>query len=251
MSLFFDTHCHLVTPPLVNQLESLLLPSLKDKFLTVGTVPSDWQATMQLADYFPQVYSALGLHPWFVHQNYLTDIRLLENILSSDNSITALGEIGLDFSSNHRGFRQQQLSAFEMQIGFAKKFNLPVSIHCYKAYNETLQLLKLTSINGFMHGFSGGLELAKQFIKLGFMIGVNSVILNRNARRYHQMVRGIGLAHLVIESDAPFVKDLTEYSPLLLLDKVAQKVADILECSVDEVVEQTRYNAQKILFKES
>ncbi|PLA73838.1 hypothetical protein CYQ88_08915 [Hydrogenovibrio sp. SC-1] len=249
MSRLFDTHCHLLAVQFnTDSGTSLILPSDID-FLSVGTEPKDWQNTLSLSKTYHQVSGAIGLHPWFVNDNYRLHLQSLEYLIVNNSTISAIGEIGLDFSSKFLPYKKQQLSVFEHQLRLAVQNDLPVSIHCYKAHNETLHLLNECAGFGFMHGFAGGSQMAKQFIKQGMLIGVNGVLLNPNARRYHQMVQEIGLASLVLETDAPYGKNLPASNPFDALLLIAEKVASLLSCSVDEVIDQTRYNAQQVLMR--
>jgi len=249
MSRLFDTHCHLVD--LSEDLKDQLTSHNTIQFLSVGTNPNDWQNTLKISDLYSSVHSAVGLHPWFVADNYLNDLSLLATILANASEIKAVGEIGLDFNKKYQAYYNEQLIAFEYQLKLANQLERPVSVHCYKAYNQALQLFKTIPSQGIMHGFMGCLELAKQFVKQGLYIGVNGIILNSNARRYHQMIKGIGLANLVLETDAPYGANLPSLFPFDVLPKIATQVATLLACSVEEVIDQTGYNASMILLKDS
>jgi len=248
MSYLFDTHCHLADPKfrysLANDLETAKQYSTLE-FLSVGTSPADWSDTLQLSNHFQHIHAALGLHPYFIDANHASYLSQLETLVSL-NSISAIGEIGLDFSKQVKADESLQMSVFTRQIEIAQSQNLPVSIHCLKAYNPMLKLLQQHPIEGVMHGFAGGSEMAAQFIAAGLYIGVNSVLLNRNARRYHEMIQHIGLERLVLESDAPFGMNLDSDSPLSSLRLVAAKTAELLNCSVDRVIEQTTLNAEQL-----
>lgn len=246
MSRLFDTHCHLTETDYSDPQLRYQLPSTIE-FLTVGTHPHDWQSIIQLSQSEVQVYGAIGLHPWFVDNEFEVNIELLSRMLDREDPISAIGEIGLDFSAKYRHTHNFQLQAFELQLVLATEHQLPVSIHCYKAHNEMLSLLKKIPCKGFMHGFTAGSQMAQEFIKLGLYIGVNGVILNKNARRYHQMVQEIGLSNLVLETDAPYGKNLPIGRPFDGLHQIAEMVSNLTGYSTDEVCAQTRYNAQKIL----
>lgn len=247
MSSLFDSHCHLAAVEFnEDSHQSLSLPS-EIQFLSVGTCPNDWQSTIDISQKYRQVYSAVGLHPWFISDDYCLHLQLLEQCLLHHPAISAIGEIGLDFSRPYRHYTKQQLSVFQHQLRLANQYEVPVSIHCYKAYNEMLTLIKENACTGFMHGFSGGSQMAKQFIKQGMAIGINGVVLYANARRYHQMIKEIGLSHLVLETDAPYGKNLPDNNPYGALLLIAEKVASLINCTVDEVIDQTRYNAQQVL----
>lgn len=249
MSCLFDTHCHLAAFEFNSDAPQPLSFPSEIQFLSVGTCPKDWQKTIDLAQHYSQVYGAIGLHPWFVSDEHNLHLRSLEHCLSINPTISAIGEIGLDFSKRYQHNKEQQLSVFKHQLRLANQYALPVSIHCYKAHNEMFNLIKESACTGFMHGFTGGSQMAKQFTKLGMVIGINGVVVNPNARRYHQMVQEIGLSNLVLETDAPYGQNLPETNLYDALELIANKVASLLNCSVDEVIDQTRYNAQQVLMR--
>lgn len=246
MSRLFDTHCHLTETEYSDPQLRYQLPT-SIEFLTVGTHPHDWQVILELIQSVPQVYGAIGLHPWFVDSEFDVNIQLLSQMLDKGFPISAIGEIGLDFSAKYHHTRDRQVQAFKQQLQLAGQYQLPVSIHCYKAHNEMLSLLKEIPCKGFMHGFAAGSQMAQEFMKLGLYIGVNGVILNHNARRYHQMIQDIGLSNLVLETDAPYGMNLPTDRPFDGLQLIAEKISNLTGYSTDEVCVQTRYNAQKIL----
>lgn len=251
MSYLFDTHCHLAAPrfkvSLANDLDAARKHTTLE-FISVGTSSADWSETLQLAKEFQPVHAALGLHPYFIDTDYNVQLSQLDSLVAS-NAISAIGEIGLDFSKDVAANEVVQMEVFTHQVQLAYSFGLPVSIHCLKAYNPMLKFLRNHPVEGVMHGFAGGFHMATQFIEAGLHIGVNSILLNENARRYHEMVQGIGLERLVLESDAPFGMNLDTDSPLSSLPLVAAKIAELLDCSVDSVIERTTYNAEQLFIR--
>ncbi|RUM91557.1 MAG: hypothetical protein DSZ27_05850 [Thiomicrospira sp.] len=251
MSYLFDTHCHLADPKfshsLADDLEIANNHSTSE-FLSVGSSTADWFDTLQLAKQFQSIHAALGLHPYFIESDYPSQLKQLELLIAS-NSVSAIGEIGLDFSKGVTANDSTQMLVFSQQIQLAQTYNLPVSVHCLKAYNPMLNFLKNHPVEGVMHGFAGGAQMAIQFIDAGLHIGINSVLLNQNARRYHELVQCIGLDRLVLESDAPFGMNLDSDAPLASLMKVAIKIAELLECPVQEVIEKTTANAENLFIR--
>lgn len=251
MSYLFDTHCHLADPKFSHSLAKDLEIAKNHstyEFLSVATSVADWNDTLHLSKQFQNIHAALGLHPYFIEADYTSQLDQLE-LLISNNTVSAIGEIGLDYSKDVTAKESVQMVVFSQQIKLAQTYNLPVSIHCLKAYNPMLNFLKNNPIDGVMHGFAGGAQMANQFINAGLHIGVNSVLLNQNARRYHEMVQCIGLEKLVLESDAPFGMNLISDEPLASLTKVAEKIAELLGCSIEEVIEQTTLNAEKLFIR--
>lgn len=251
MSGFFDTHCHLadISPHIASSDLTSFIQDASDSYLSVATQPNDWSITLQLAKTYPQVYAAIGLHPWFVTPDFASALQALNEHLKN-SEIKAIGEIGLDFVEVTSLQKASQRAVFEAQLMLAKEFGLPVSLHCRKAFNDMLLLLKQYGVPNVMHGFSGGAEMGKQFVASGSLLGVNGVILKPNARRYHETVKAIGLAHLVLETDAPNTKGLPVYAQLNQIHSIAQKVAELLNVSVEQVKEITYQNAVNLFVKD-
>ncbi|MCH4246925.1 MAG: TatD family hydrolase [Acinetobacter populi] len=155
----------------------------------------------------PQSYLAPGLHPFYIERHTTQHLLDLEQFLKQHPCI-AIGEIGLDsFIKEHKTpeVRALQADYFSEQLFFAQQFDKPVLLHIRKSHGETLQILKQHKFKngGIAHAFSGGVEEAKAFIKLGFKIGVTGQITNPNAKRLHEVVKSVSVDDLVLETDCP------------------------------------------------
>lgn len=155
----------------------------------------------------PQAYLAPGLHPFYIEQHQPQHLLHLEQLLKTHSCI-AIGEIGLDtFLKQHRQpeIYQKQKDFFAMQLELAQQFNRPVLLHIRKAHADVLNILKAHHFKqgGIAHAFSGGIEEAKAFIKMGFKLGITGQITNPNAKKLHRVVQEVGVAHVVIETDCP------------------------------------------------
>lgn len=238
---YFDTHAHLTECPIDRRLFDSHV-----QCLSVATQPSDWQATLDLAKPSPTIYPALGLHPWFLLPNSIeTDLVHLRQLVSYNRvEIKAIGEIGLDFYPNILASKALQLDALNQQLALASQYQLPVSLHCRKAYNELYQVLKPYSLKGVLHGFASSPQMARQFSALDYKIGLGPILLNPKAHRYHQLARELPLECLVLESDAPFYQLNMAWPDIILA--VAQKIAELRRISLQQILDTTRKNAQEI-----
>lgn len=158
-------------------------------------------------DHAPKSYLAPGLHPFYIEQHQDSHLQDLEQILQSEACV-AIGEIGLDtFLPQHKQPQAlaRQRRFFAAQLELASRHQKPVLLHIRKAHAEALQMLKAQrfALGGIAHAFSGGVEEAKAFVKLGFKIGVTGQITNPNAKKLHAAVQALGAAHLVLETDCP------------------------------------------------
>ena len=212
----FDTHTHFDVPDFDEDREKLayqaklvgveglvLIGFLHERF-------TDLIRTHQFLNQLqnvPKSYLAPGLHPFYIEQHQFKYLDDLEQILKTQDCV-AVGEIGLDtFLKQHKKAEilQKQKDFFAAQIELAHQFNKPILLHIRKAHADTLSILKQQQFKngGIAHAFSGGIEEAKAFIKLGFKIGVTGQITNSNAKKLIAVVQEVGAEHLVLETDCP------------------------------------------------
>lgn len=181
----------------------ILIGFTHDRFTTLMST----QYQLNQLEHAPQSYLAPGLHPFYIEQHEEQHLVDLENILKVQDCV-AIGEIGLDtFLKAHKQPEMfaKQKHFFSAQITLAQQFDLPILLHIRKAHAETLALLKQHhyTLGGIAHAFSGGVEEAKAFIKLGFKLGVTGQITNPQAKKLHSVVQAVGMEHLVLETDCP------------------------------------------------
>ena len=155
-----------------------------------------------------------------------------------------VGEIGLDYHYT-KDNREAQIALFEQQLALAEKNNLPVVIHSRDATEDTINTLKKYKVKGVIHCFSGSLEVAEIYIRMGFKLGFGGVVTFSNSNLY-KVVEKIGLPNIVLETDSPYLapvpyrgkQNSSKYVPV-----IAQKIADILGLSLEEVASVTTSNA--------
>jgi TatD DNase family protein len=194
----------------------------------------------------------MGLHPCNVKKNFEKDLYEVEDWLKR-RKFAAIGEMGTDLYWDKTFFPQQQ-EAFKIQVNFAKKYNLPIVIHCRNSFRETMDLLREIrhgSLSGIFHCFSGNAEEAKEVIEIGFYLGIGGVATFKNGG-LDKILPDIDLKHIVLETDCPYLAPVPHrgkrnepaYIPL-----IAERVAEIKKITVDEVAAATTANSLKI-FKE-
>ena len=212
----FDTHTHFDVADFDHDREMLAYQAKVagvEKLILIGFVQERFPELLRTQHFLnqlkdaPQSLLAPGLHPFYIEQHSLSHIDDLHDILQSEDCV-AIGEIGLDtFLKHHKqpDLLQMQLDYFSAQIALAEQFQKPILLHIRKSHAEALAILKRHRFEygGIAHAFSGGIEEAKAFIKLGFKIGVTGQITNPNAKKLHQVVQAIGAEHLVLETDCP------------------------------------------------
>lgn len=204
--MFIDTHCHFDFPPFIDNIASSLtqLKSASIQALIVPSVASShFKTVLSLAQQYPAIYAALGLHPIYQHdEQSLTELS--NGLLQSPEKLVAIGEIGLDKIVNTLSW-QQQCFFFESQLQLAKQHDLPVILHSRKTHEELYKLLKKHDLpcRGVIHGFSGSYQQALQFVKLGYYIGVGGVITYARANKTREAIAKLPLNSLLLETDAP------------------------------------------------
>ena len=192
---------------------------------------------------YPNMYGAIGIHPEDVDDATQEDIKFIEVNLSNEK-IVAIGEIGLDYYYT-KDNKEEQIKLFETQLALAEKYNLPVIVHSRDATEDTINSLKKFNCKGVIHSFSGSLETARIYIKMGYLLGVNGVITFKNAK-IKEVIKEVGLENILLETDSPYL------SPEPLRGQqnvpnnikiVAEKISEIKKVSVEKVLEITTKNA--------
>ncbi|MGR5420332.1 TatD family hydrolase [Vibrio sp. PNB22_4_1] len=203
----FDTHCHfdfdVFQDDFAHQFELAREQGI-ERILIPSVGPSNWSRIQTIASQYPGLYYALGFHPYFLQPDFDQHVAELERQLSqAGKHCVAIGECGLDFSINVPVALQER--ALELQFELARKFKLPVILHCRKAHNRLVQMVKTAKLpkGGVLHAFSGSYQQAMEWVRLGFFIGVGGTITYPRANKTRDAIQRLSLEHLVLETDAP------------------------------------------------
>ena len=203
--MIFDTHSHLFSEEFDNDREECLkrCDELNIKLMLVGYSHIGYQQAYDLAQKNSNYYCSAGIHPDQASPNYLKDIELLEAFLDS-HKVNALGEIGLDYHYEDTD-KEIQRMVFNRQLEIAEKFNKPVIVHSRDSIGETYNILSKYNLKGSIHCFSGSLEMAKLFTKLGYKLGVGGIITFKNAKNIKEVVKNVDLSYILLETDSPYL----------------------------------------------
>ena len=202
---------------------------------------------LELSKKYDNVYAALGYFYTLADEISDEEISLLDNQLKDDNVI-AVGEIGLDYY-DRKDNKDSQKELFEKMLNLAEKHDLPVIVHSRKAMQDTYDILKKHNVAGSMHSYQGSGEMAEEFIKLGFYIGVGGTVTHKNNKKTRKMLNRIGIEHILLETDSPYLppeEKRGEQNTSLNLKYIIGKIAEELDISEDEVMEITTENARKL-----
>ncbi|MCG7497539.1 TatD family hydrolase [Vibrio sp. Of7-15] len=205
---FIDTHCHFDFDVFQHDFEQQLQLATEagvEKIVLPAIGESNWDRVESLSSCHPELYYALGLHPYFLDQHSDDALHHLEQRLNARSPrCVAVGECGLDLMIEPQHFAQQEI-LFSGQCDLAIQFQLPLILHSRKAHDQVLKTLrqKKPISGGVIHGFSGSLQQAESFIKLGFYIGVGGTISYERANKTRKVIGSLPLEFLVLETDAP------------------------------------------------
>ena len=241
---FVDTHCHIFKSDYENINEILENASNNHIKYVIdnGSNNETNKEVLELIKKYPNMYGAIGIHPEDVDGVMPDDIKFIEDNLSNEK-IVAIGEIGLDYYYTKEN-KEEQIKLFESQLSLAEKHNMPVIVHSRDATEDTINFLKKFKCKGVIHSFSGSLETARIYIKMGYLLGVNGVITFKNAK-IKDVIKEVGLKNIVLETDSPYLTPVpfrgTQNNPGHVLE-IAQFVADLYNISLEELAEQTNNN---------
>ncbi len=201
---YIDTHAHIYKEYYSDI--SDLINFIKDMGITrVINAGCDLKSSLEvleLADKYDILSCAIGIHPESASNYQDSDLRIIEDNLKNKN-VVAIGEIGLDYHYTKEN-KKEQIELFEKQLVLAEKYNLPVVIHSREATEDTINTLKKYKVTGVIHSFSGSLETAKIYIKMGFALGINGVVTFKNSK-LKDVLRQISIENIVLETDSPYL----------------------------------------------
>ena len=248
--MIIDTHCHIYSSEMENAEEIIRKAAESDIHLILnGTDPLSNREVLELSDKYENVHAALGYFYSFADEASNGDISLLDGQLENDN-VVALGEIGLDYYHT-KDNKDKQKELFEKMLGLAEKHGLPVIVHSRKSMQDTFDILKKYDVTGSMHCYQGSAEMAQEFIKLGFYIGIGGPVTYANNRKTRNVVKKIGIRHVLVETDSPYLtpqEKRGEENTSLNLKYILRKISRELDMKEDDVRQITAQNA-KDLFK--
>ena len=245
-----DTHCHIYDSEMEDAEEIIKEAAKNDIHMILnGTDPQSNSEILELSAKYDNVHAAVGYLYSFADEVTDDDISLLDSQLENDN-VVAVGEIGLDYYHTKENMESQK-ELFEKMLDLAQKHNLPVIVHSRKSMQDTFDILKIHDVKGSMHCYQGSAEMAREFIKLGFYIGIAGPVTHTNNKKIKKMLKAIDVNRMLVETDSPYLtpeEKRGEKNTSLNLKYIVRKVSEELGMSEDEVIDITTQNARN-LFK--
>lgn len=251
--IFTDTHTHLYSEEFESDSTQMIENAIQkgvSRFF-VPSINSSYTSKMyDLEKQFPQnIFLMMGLHPCYVKDNFEEELAHVENELSK-RKFAAIGEIGIDLYWDKTTLAIQKV-AFQRQIQWAKKYNLPINIHCREAFDEIFEVLELeksSDLFGIFHCFSGNYEQALKAISYGMKLGIGGVVTFKNGK-IDQFLHQIDISNIVLETDSPYLAPVpfrgkrNESSYVTL---IAQKLSEIYNLPTEEIANITTQNSKSV-----
>ena len=253
MEYIFDTHAHYDDEDFdADRYE--LLESMKEHgvgtIVNIGASMRSCKTTLALAEKYPFVYGALGVHPSDCGEMTEEDIRWIKTNAANEK-IVAIGEIGLDYYWDNVE-RDVQKKWFVRQLEIAKETGLPVIIHSRDAAQDTLEIMKAEhkdTTGGVIHCFSYGVEMAREYLNMDYFIGVGGVLTFKNGKKLKEVVEYAPMVKLVLETVCPYLAPVPyrgKRNSSLYLTHVVEEMAAIKGMSVEDVIRVTAENAKRL-----
>lgn len=251
--MLIDSHVHLDDERFDGD-RDILINSLKDNkielVINIGADMNSSMSSIELSKRYDNIYAAIGVHPHSASE--MTEKTLDElREMSKEDKVIAIGEIGLDYYYDNSP-RDIQRKWFREQLELAKELDLPVIIHSRDATKETYDIIKEAqdgTLRGVLHCFSGSVEVAMEYIKLGFYISIGGTVTFKNARVVREVAEAVPLDKLLIETDCPYLTPEPyrgKRNEPMFVKYVAEKIAEIRGISVEELAKFTNKNTKEL-----
>jgi TatD DNase family protein len=250
--MLFDTHAHYDSRAFHRDREALL-SSLPDHGVGLVLCPgSDLPSSrrcIELAERYPHIYAAAGVHPQEAGAtlpHWADELRLL----LKHSRVRAVGEIGLDYYYDDNAPHPVQQAIFRTQMELAEETNLPVIVHDRDAHRDCLRLVQdYPRVRGVFHCYSGSLEDAKTLVKLGYLLSFTGTITFKNARKAPEVIAWLPLEHIMVETDAPYMAPTPfrgKRCDSTMVYRMAETIAEIKGLPLEEVIRVTTENGKRL-----
>lgn len=250
----FETHGHYDDEAFDEDRDELLSSFKKHNVEYVINSGADFSGcvdTVALCEKYDFIYGSLGIHPELAASYDFATAEYIREQAEGNKKIIAIGEIGLDYHYDDVS-KQVQKDTFVSQLDMAVELKLPVVIHSREAAMDTLDILKgykNKGLIGSIHCFSYSVEMAREFVKLGYYLGIGGVVTFKNAKNIVEVVEEIPIERLLLETDSPYLAPVPfrgKRNSALNLHYVAQRIAAIKDMEYDKVISITNSNAKKL-----
>ena len=248
----FESHAHYDSEQFDEDRHELLMSMPEHGVGTIINSGANWDSVtevVEMAAKYPFMYAAVGMHPDEVGDLNEERFEYLKSQCQKDK-VVAVGEIGLDYYWDNEAHDVQK-KWFIKQLELARELDLPVIIHSREAAADTMEIMKeyAKGLRGVIHCFSSSKELALEYVKMGFYIGVGGVVTFKNAKKLKEVVEAIPLESILLETDCPYLAP-TPYrgkrNSSIYIQYIAEEIANIKGVTYEEVVAQTEQNGKDL-----
>lgn len=251
--MIFESHAHYDDEAFQKD-QNELLNSLPENgiecVVNVGASLASTKATIELIEKYSFLYGAVGVHPSETNELDEKSFEWLKAQCKHDK-VVAIGEIGLDYHWDEPA-KEIQIKWFKRQLSLAKEMNLPVIIHSRDAAKDTMDIMKSAkadSIKGVIHCYSYSKEIAKEYLDMGYYLGIGGVITFKNAKKLKEVVEYVPINCILLETDSPYLSpepNRGKRNSSLNIPYIAKEIASIKNISYDDVINITNDNARKL-----
>lgn len=250
---FIDSHSHIYLKDFQEDIEQVLdrcLDKKVEKILMPNIDAESIEDMLKLEQQYPQIcYSMMGVHPCSVDEKFEHQLSLAERWLEK-RKFVAIGETGIDLYWNDT-FKAQQIESLNVQIAWAKKYNIPIVLHCRNSFNETIEVIEGAqdgTLRGVFHCFTGTLEEAIRVTEAGFHLGLGGVVTFKNGG-LDEVVPQLDLGDILLETDSPYLAPVPyrgKRNESSYVTIIGQKVAEFMNVEFEEIAKATHANALKL-----
>lgn len=242
--MLIDTHCHLEKKEYDDI--DIIIKNMDGYMIASGYNDETNLEVIDLVNKYDNVYGVIGIHPEEVDNVTCDSFKIIEDNINN-KKIVGIGEIGLDYYYV-KDNKDKQIDLFKKQIEIAEKYHKPIVVHSRDAAQDTYNILKDVSVKCDIHCFSYSYEMACEFVKLGFKLGIGGVLTFKNSKNLKEIVKNLDIDNFLLETDSPYL------SPEPLRGKknnpsnciyIAKKIAEIKGLDYNDVVNKLNMNAIK------
>ena len=252
-----DSHCHLLDEPLFSKLPEVIQAAFVcgvSQFIVPCSHAHDFPVLAQLLRQYDCVIPAFGVHPFYVAETDLATALTQLELHLRQHPQALVGEIGLDFADKTLSQEQleQQQAYFAAQLQLAQRLQRPVILHYRQSLDAMLNTVTAQGFDcgGFLHGYSGSIEQARPWLRLGFKLGLGSVLLKPNARKVYQLLPQLNHSDYVLETDAPYMVSSSmnqAHNEPKFVRAVAEKLAEFYQCAWEDIAAHSSANVASVL----
>lgn len=250
--MLIDTHAHINMPQYTDLAEVLARAKASGLkyIIDVGVDPESIERSVALAKKVDEIYSVIGVHP---HDAPAVDEKMIKRLRellgdAAQHKIVGIGETGLDYFKNYSP-KETQIEAFKTQIRLANEFKMPLAVHSRQSEDEAITILRETAdpdLKVVFHCYAGNVEQAQKILDLGYFISVTGIVTFPKAENIREVVKMLPLDRMMLETDCPYLAPAPnrgKRNEPANVSFIAEKIAEILGISVDEIASKTTQNA--------